>query len=174
MHHKIKLFVATLLSLLVLSITAHASPSTTYWTPMTPDIQSYGVPHIGIDNYFTLFRKTQDGAQSFSPDAGLTIGVLPFDKLQMEIGTDLVEPTNDPTTGKDYPLFFNAKIGSPEGKLFQGSPALYIGIFGIGTKKDVTNQNVLYGTIGKEFPIIGRLCWSLHRKQKSAGRPGWR
>ncbi len=158
MHHKINLFVATLLSLLALSITAYATPSTTYWTPMTPDIQSYGVPHIGVDNYFTLFRNAQDKAQSFSPDVTLLeIGVLPFEKLQMEIGADLVDPTNDPTTGKDYPLFFNAKIGSPENTLFQGSPALYLGVFNAGTKKDVTNQNTFYGTIGKTIPILGRL-----------------
>ena len=36
---------------------AFATPSTTYWTPATGDIQPYGVWHLGIDNYFTLGKK---------------------------------------------------------------------------------------------------------------------
>ena len=64
---------------------AHATPSTTYWTPMTVDIQPYGVLHIGVDNYFTVFRKAADGGGSFPTDFGLTMGVLPFEKVQMEI-----------------------------------------------------------------------------------------
>jgi len=70
---------------------AHATPSTTYWTPMTLDIQSYGVTHIGVDNYFSVGNKTSDEPainNSFATDIGLTVGVLPFEKLQMEIGVD--------------------------------------------------------------------------------------
>ena len=29
---------------------AHATPSTTYWTPATYDIQGFTVGHIGVDN----------------------------------------------------------------------------------------------------------------------------
>ncbi len=130
--------------------TAHATPSTTYWTPMVPDIQPYKVPHIGYDSYFTVFKKADDGAGDFPTDIGLTMGVLPFEKLQMELGVDLLEPS-------DNPLFFNAKIGSPEGVLFKGSPALQVGIFNVGTKSDVTNQNIVYGVIGKTIPRVGRL-----------------
>jgi hypothetical protein len=129
---------------------AGATPSTTYWTPMTPDIQAYKVPHIGFDSYFTVFRKADDGAGDFPTDIGLTVGVLPFEKLQMELGVDLLEPS-------DYPLFFNAKIGAPEGVLFKGSPALQLGIFNVGTKSDVTNQNIVHMVIGKTIPHVGRL-----------------
>lgn len=126
---------------------AHATPSTTYWTPMTPDIQPYGVLHLGVDNYFTVFRKN---GGSFPTDFGLTVGVLPFDKLQLELGVDLLESS-------DYPWSFNAKLGAPEDALFKGSPTLQLGIFNVGTKKDVTNQNVVYGVIGKTIPGLGRL-----------------
>jgi hypothetical protein len=130
--------------------TAMATPSTTYWTPMTPDIQPFGVFHITYDSYFTVFRKADDGAGDFPTDVGLTVGVLPFEKLQMEVGVDLLEPTDDP-------LFFNAKIGSPEGVLFKGSPALQLGIFNVGMKSDVTNQNIVHLVIGKTIPHVGRL-----------------
>lgn len=141
---------AALIILLMLCSIAYATPSTTYWTPMTPDIQPYGVLHIGVDNYFTVFRKAANGGGSFPTDFGLTMGVLPFEKLQMEVGVDLLESS-------DYPLYFNAKIGSPEEALFKGSPALYLGIFNVGTKNNVTNQNVVFGVIGKTIPGIGRL-----------------
>ncbi len=129
--------------------TAVATPSTTYWTPMTPDIQAYKVPHITYDSYFTVFKQGNDSGD-FPTDVGLTLGVLPFEKLQMELGIDLLEPSDDP-------WFFNGKIGSPEGVLFKGSPALQLGIFNAGTKTDVTNQNIVYGVIGKTIPNFGRL-----------------
>ncbi len=138
----------------------YATPSTTYWTPMTPDIQAYGVLHIGVDNYFTVDKKTTQGGSSLPTDVGLTMGVLPFEKFQMEVGIDYLQPT-------DYPVSFNAKIGAPEGALFKGAPALQVGIFNAGTHRDDatagsltngTNQNIVYGVIGKTIPFIeGRL-----------------
>ena len=153
----LKLFSAVVIALTLISGVAHATPSTTYWTPMTPDIQSYGVLHIGIDNYFRVASKTSDEATaSFPTDLGLTTGVLPFEKLQLEIGVDYLAPS-------DYPWFFNAKIGAPEGALFRWSPALQLGIFNAGTKSNDanltngTNQNIVFGVIGKTIPYLGRL-----------------
>jgi len=117
---------------------------------MTIDIQPYGVLHLGVDNYFTAFRKAKDGAGSFPTDAGLTVGILPFDKFQMEVGVDLLESSDDP-------LYWNLKMGSPEGALFSGSPALEAGIFNAGTKKNVTDFNIVYGVVGKTIPGLGRL-----------------
>ncbi len=148
---KTKLSALMLLTTIILMAgIAYATPSTTYWTPMTVDIQPYGILHIGVDNYFTVFRKAEDGGGSFPMDFGLTMGVLPFEKIQMEVGVDLLEST-------DYPLFFNAKIGAPENALFKGSPTLQLGIFNIGTKNNVTNQNIVFGVIGKTIPGIGRI-----------------
>jgi hypothetical protein len=138
---------------------AQATPSSTFWTPMTPDIQSYGVVHVGVDNYFSIANKTSDEPainNSFSTDVGLTVGVLPWEKLQMEIGVDYLGPS-------DYPVYFNAKIGTPEDALFKWSPALQIGIFNVGTKKNDagqqngTDQNIVYGVVGKTIPYFGRL-----------------
>lgn len=130
-------------------LSANATPSSTVWTNMTPDIQGYGVLHIGVDNYFTVFRKAEDGGGSFTTDAGLTLGVLPMTKFQMEVGVDFLESS-------DYPIFFNAKAGSPEGVLFGGSPALYVGVFNLGTESGVTNQNVFHLDIGESIPKLGR------------------
>lgn len=136
---------------------ANATPSTTYWTPATSDVQPYGVLHIGIDNYFTIARKGNRG--DLPTDLGLTIGALPYDKLQLEVGVDWFEPSTDP-------LFFNAKLGTPEGSLFEGSPALNIGIFNVGVdSKEAaddgdgrTDYNIVDFIVGKTLPAgLGRI-----------------
>ena len=129
---------------------ARATPSTEYWTPCITDIQGYKVLHLGIDDYFTVGKKKDGGAGSFPTDAGLTLGVLPFEKIQAEVGVDMLQPTDDPFS-------FNAKVGTPEGSMFGGSPALSVGVFGLGTKKDVTDQNVAFGVVGKTVPVLGRV-----------------
>ncbi len=78
------------------------------------------------------------------------MGVLPYEKIQMEVGVDALYPS-------EHPYFFNAKIGAPEGVMFKGAPALQIGIFNVGTTKDVTNYDIVYGVIGKTIPNVGRL-----------------
>ncbi len=129
---------------------ALATPTTTYWTPACTDVQPFGVLHIGMDSYTTVFEKADDGGGDFPTDYGLTMGVLPLEKVQMEIGMDLMEPSDDP-------LFFNAKIGSPEGAWFPSAPAVNIGLFNVGTRQDVTDQNVAYLMIGKTLPYLGRI-----------------
>jgi len=129
-----------------------ATPSTTYWTPACSDIQPYRVLHVGIDNYFTIGKKASSGEQgSFPTDVGLTIGVLPFEKLQMEVGVDALYPS-------DYPYYLNGKIGTPENALFSHSPALNVGILNVGLKHGVTDQNVLDAVAGVTLPYgLGRL-----------------
>ncbi len=54
---------------------ACATPSTTFWTTCTSDVQPYGKWHITYDSYFTVSREgTEQG--DFPTDAGLTVGVL--------------------------------------------------------------------------------------------------
>jgi hypothetical protein len=150
---KNKLAVAMMLVAFVLTAgIAHATPSSTFWTPMTLDIQSYGVLHIGVDNYFTVEGKNGGSVRSFSPDVGPEIGVLPFDKIQMEVGFDYLG-------GADYPWYVNAKIGSTEDVWFKGSPALQVGIFNVGTKTSGpsrTDYDIVYGVVGKTIGSIGR------------------
>lgn len=117
---------------------------------MAPDIQARGVFHLGVDNYFTVFRDAEDGAGSFPTDLGLTVGVLPWEKFQMEVGVDLVESSDDS-------LYGNLKMGSPEGVLFSGSPALQLGIANAGTESGVNDYNIVYFVVGKTIPGFGRL-----------------
>lgn len=127
-----------------------ATPSTTYWTPCVIDVQPFGKWHITYDTYFTVGKKG-DKKSDFPTTGGLTIGVLPFQKLNLEIGFDFIEPSEDP-------VFFNAKFGTPESSLFSGSPALNIGIFNVGTEKNVTDYNIADFIIGKTLPLsLGRL-----------------
>jgi hypothetical protein len=65
------------------------------------------------------------------------MGVLPSNKVQAEVGFDLLLPSQDP-------LFLNAKLCTPESSLFKGSPALSAGIYNLGFKKGVTDYNVLH------------------------------
>jgi hypothetical protein len=124
---------------------AWATPSSTVWTPCTIDFQTPGMTHVGIDDYFTVGRKGSD-AGSFPTDLTLfEWGMKLGKKLQIEYGIDVLEPTDDP-------LFGNAKIGYPEGKLSPHAPALELGFFNFGTKSGVTNQNVVYLLTGKTLP----------------------
>lgn len=132
---------------LAISGTAFATPSTTYWSPCVYDIQPYGVGHIGIDNYFTASSAVPAGA--FPTDVGYTIGVLPYEKIQMEVGIDYLGPSANP-------VYFNAKIGTPVDALFPGSPALNLGVFNVGTLKGVTDQNVFDVIVGRPTPL-GRI-----------------
>jgi len=129
-----------------------ATPSTTYWTPAISDVQPYGVWHLGIDNYFTVDRKSASGEQGdFPTDLGITVGILPCEKIQMEVGVDALYPS-------DHPYYFNAKIGTPENALFGGSPALNLGIFNVGTVKGETDYNILDLVVGKTLPWgLGRI-----------------
>lgn len=169
-----KLIILSLIFLLAICLNikdVSATPSTTYWTTSTSDVQPYGVWHLGIDNYFTLFAEKspatggKSGSLTNAPVFGLTVGVLPYEKLNMEVGVDIIEGTYfDPTDGKNYPLFFNGKLGTPEGSLFEGSPALNIGMWSIGTKaydsktNFGTNYNIIHAMVGKTLPSdLGRV-----------------
>jgi hypothetical protein len=149
------LVMATALTLATAGI-AMATPSTQIWIPST-DIQGYKSLHLGIDNYT---RTSNNSAVSHVYDLGLTAGVLPFEKVQGEVGIDYI--TNGNNGYDSQPLYFNAKLGTPEGSLFEGSPALAVGGYGFGTNRDKgsayrTDQDVIYGLAAKTLPVVGRL-----------------
>ena len=149
-----KLIAATIASALTLlaASAALATPSTQIWIPST-DIQAYKTLHLGIDNYT---RTTSKGGGANTYDLGLTAGILPFEKIQAEIGVDYMETGTNSVADKS-PIYFNAKLGTPEGSLFKASPALAIGVYNMGTAIRVTEQNVAYGLAAKTIPVIGRL-----------------
>jgi hypothetical protein len=131
---------------------ALATPSSTHWTNCSIDIQPYRVVHLTYDNYTTIGEDGPAlGGQQFANDLGLTFGVLPFEKLQMEVAVDWLEPT-------DHPFFLAVKLGAPEGVLFAGAPALQLGVFNIGTEEGVTDQNVAHLIVGRSLPAgLGRI-----------------
>lgn len=134
--------------------TAKSTPTTTCWAPSNADIQPYKVWHLTLDNYFT-FGRDRGKSGAFPTDLGLTVGVLPHKKLNLEIGFDWFEPGsgNDLTR---FPLFFNAKLGIPEGTLLPNAPAIAIGAYNFGVKKDTTDQNIVYAAVTKSIPQVGR------------------
>jgi hypothetical protein len=159
-----KIFSLAMMLVVTAAGAALATPSTQIWIPST-DIQGYKTLHLGIDNYFRA-----SGNPALNPplgaglrdnnvyDIGLTAGVLPFEKLQMEVGADYV------ATGLDFsdnnPAMFNAKLGTPEDSLFPFSPAIAVGIYNLGLKQVPTatpGMNMVYGLMARTLPVVGRI-----------------
>ncbi len=144
---------------------ALATPSTQIWIPST-DIQPYKVLHLNIDNYFRAsgVPKSPPSATSSRDanvmDIGPTIGILPFEKIQAEVGFDYLVIANDPND--NHPFSGNFKIGTPEESLFKHSPALAVGGYNLGfsqTKGNapwvISGQNIFYGLAATTLPAIG-------------------
>ena len=148
-----KLLIIIVVAFLVNSEFSYSTPSTQIWIPSS-DFQKWKTGHLGLDNYIRTSKIDGiRGAGMF--DLGLTTGLLPFEKFQGEIGVDYLSMGD--SNYDDYPIYFNAKIGFPEGALFKGSPALAIGAYNVGLKKNLTNYNILYGVIAKTIPFLGRV-----------------
>ena len=160
-----RIAIPTLFFSLVLTGNVFATPSTTYWTPATSDVQPFNVWHIGVDNYFRLYQTQEDidkgQGMALPTDVGLTVGVLPFEKLNMEVGIDYLAPAvsaHPALRSIGSSMLFNAKLGTPEGA-FLGSwfPALNVGIFNVGTKSQVTSMNIVDFLVGKTLGPFGRI-----------------
>jgi hypothetical protein len=127
--------------LLAAASAAHATPSTTFWTPATIYTQPLGVPHLTYDTYFA-----ESGAMPI--DLGLTAGVLGLPYLQAEAGFDAFYRGST----RDL-LQLNGKVTLPEGVLAAWAPGLSLGIANAGFKKDVSDYDLLHLTIGKTTPL---------------------
>jgi hypothetical protein len=137
-------------------VTALATPTTTYWAPSTATCQASGVPHVTYDTYFWKGPAAGSaGAKNYPIDTGLTVGFLPFDKLQGEVGFDVLLPSPDP-------FYLNFKLCRPESSLFGGSPGISFGMYNIGFKDDVTNYNVLHLMFQKSLPIGGYVAGGVY------------
>lgn len=177
------LFLATMLMAAATGV-AMATPSTQIWSPST-DVQPYKIFHLGIDNYFRAsgIPKSPPNASATRDaniyDLGLTVGVLPFEKLQMEVGVDYLVSANEPND--NHPFSFNVKLGTPEDSLFQFSPALAAGIYNAGPAQPAGNavlvtsgQNIAYALAAKTLPALGpvpslgRLSAGYYRGSKKA------
>jgi hypothetical protein len=131
--------------MLATASTAWATPSTTFWTPATTYAQPYLVPHITYDSYV----GEKGGLQN---DYGLTIGFLPFEKVQGEVGVDSFLPG----IAKNN-FYLNAKLALPENSFGDWQPGLSAGVYGVGFEKDVSDFDVLHAEVGKTLPYVGTL-----------------
>ncbi|OGU00274.1 MAG: hypothetical protein A2X80_04515 [Geobacteraceae bacterium GWB2_52_12] len=158
MMKSLKMFAAAAAIVAMASSSAMATPSTQIWIPST-DVQAFKSVHLGIDNYVRTDRKSDGTRDPNVYDVGLTAGVLPFEKVQMEVGIDYLV---NGTSYDNYPLYFNAKLGTPENSLFKHSPALAIGGYNFGTNSTTgsalrTDQNIAYALVAKTIPVAGRI-----------------
>ena len=140
--------------LLAFATGASATPTTTFWAPSTTAIQPFLTPHVTYDTYFWKGPSAgQLGSPLYPVTTGLTMGVLPWENLQLELGFDLLLPSSDP-------LLLNAKLGVPEDKLFPFQPSFALGIMGVGTKRSTdaslgTDYNMLYAQVQHTIPSVG-------------------
>jgi len=127
----------------------YATPSTHIWAPST-DVQPYKKWHLTSDFYFPSERDSAGNRPNTITNLGLTVGVLPFEKLNMEVGFDHKSGTGDLD---DYPIYFNTKLGISENAFGEYFPALAVGIYDVGTKDDRTDYNIVYGKAAKTFSL---------------------
>ena len=127
---------------------AFATPSTTYWAPSTASCQAKYVPHVTYDTYYRKGAPPPSlGAPTYPIDTGLTMGILPFSKIQAEVGYDVLLPSADPVF-----FFLNAKVCTPESSMFNGSPGISFGFWNVGFKEGVTDYNAAHLMFQKAFP----------------------
>ncbi len=125
----------------------YSGPTSLFWTTCTTDVQPYGVGHVSITSYFSLYNQKKYSS-NIPTDVGFELGILSWNGLKGEAGIDYLAGTSNP-------FYFNAKIGMDESSLFNHSPSFCIGFSDVGTKthgKNRTNQNILNAVIGKSLP----------------------
>ena len=151
-------FALALASTALVPTMAFATPSTTYWAPSTANCQGKYLPHITYDTYYGKgIPPPGAGAPAYPIDTGLTMGVLPWDKFQAEVGYDVLLPSSDPIF-----FFLNAKVCTPESSLFKGSPGISFGVYNVGFKKDVTDYNAVHLMFQKAIPGNGYVAAGLY------------
>jgi hypothetical protein len=185
-----RILLSAALSCAVFVGTAYATPSTQIWIPST-DIQPYKTFHLNIDSYVRTKKEPTSNVGYFGIADGSalgpmyligpTVGILPFEKLQAEVGFDLMWGGANTPAGLDkYPFYGHFKLGTPEDNTWK--PAVAVGMYNIGLKKGEVNNGVYtksgtdadiyYGLVAKTFPVIGRLSagyYGLNKKASVAG-----
>jgi hypothetical protein len=138
---KILVLFSGLVILGVLPQPLSATPSTHVWTPST-DIQANRTFHLTSDLYVPSQKDVSGSKPDTVTNLGLETGLWPIkDKLGVELGFDSISGYGQLDS---YPLYFNAKAGTPENVFFDGAPALAVGGYYFGTKHNKTDQNVYY------------------------------
>jgi len=148
--------------------TAMAIPSEQIAIPST---DAKGFKEVTINVISTERFSTKQDAGPSSYDAGILVGVLPFESLKLEVGLDyLTSNFQSDNSADNHPFYFNAKLATPEDLGFKGMPAFAVGAYNLGIYDnqpqgrhselgDVlsTRQNIAYALVAKTCPVIGRL-----------------
>jgi len=170
-----KAFTRTLLAAaltLICSSMALATPSGQIWIPST-DAKGFTEVNISIDNYIRFSGNENAGPNYYN--AGVTVGVLPFEKFKLEVGVDFLTDGNG-SIGAHHPIYFNFKGAIPEDAFFKGMPALAAGMYGLGTydhgaSGGNTTSNIAYGLVAKTLPVVGRFTvGGYHAAEKNFGK----
>jgi hypothetical protein len=136
-----------LASVAMVTVKVSATATTHIWGPST-DVQAFKLWHITSDLYIPMEKDAAGNHPATVTNAGLTVGFLPFQKINSEVGFDHKTGLG---SADDVPLYLNFKVGIPEDAVGAFSPALAVGAFDIGTKSELTDYNVFYGKIAKTF-----------------------
>lgn len=145
MMKNVKIFAIALTLVAMASSSAMAFTTGQINIPST-DAKGLKEVTIGINDY-AKFSSDNPGTVY---GLGLTTGLLPFEKVKAEVGTDYVP-------GAVYPFKFNAKLATTEDAIFSGMPALAVGAFEVSTIDAFNTPNIMYGLVAKTLPVIGRL-----------------
>ncbi|MBI5344965.1 MAG: hypothetical protein HZB83_06470 [Deltaproteobacteria bacterium] len=152
---------------------ANATPSTHIWSPST-DVQAYGVFHLTSDMYLPVKKDAYGTRLNTVTNVGLTTGVLPYEKLNLEVGFDHIAGFGSLDA---YPLYLNAKVGVPENAYGEMFPALAAGVYSYGTKtggeartgmtpKIGTDYNIYYAKAAKTIGQAGRFSLGYYSGNK--------
>ena len=161
----LKFWLAVLLFAFCIPNFVYATPSTHIWAPST-DIQPYGKIHLTADYYFPVKSRDNAGNKTYvqqvygptfslfsdKPEENL-LGKIwsPLGKVMAEIGFDYKRgfgPILD-----TYPLYGHFKFGVPEDAYFKGMPAFAAGMYDIGYKHNITNNNIAYFKAAKTISV---------------------
>ena len=135
------------------SSSAMAFPTGQINIPST-DAKSLKEITIGVNNY-ARFSSDPNTAGTNTFGIGLTTGLLPFEKVKLEVGTDYTTP--GAKAGSAYPFTFNAKLATTEDALVTGMPAFAVGAYNVGTIDAQDAPNMKYALVAKTLPVVGRL-----------------
>ena len=161
-----KILAAACLTVAMACGTAMAIPSEQIAIPST-DAKGFKEVTINVISTERFSSKPDAGPSSY--DAGILVGVLPFESLKLEVGFDyLTSNLQNDNSADNHPFYFNAKLATPEDLGFKGMPAFAVGVYnrghlrqaGVGCKPRrwlSTRQDLAYGLVAKTCPIIGRL-----------------
>jgi hypothetical protein len=119
---------------------AYATPSTQIWIPST-DIQKAGTFHLNVNNYVSSGRETSGPWRAPLFMVGPTAGLFDAGKVQAEAGLHLMRSG---AAADAAPLYFKA------------SPAFALGGYNFGTRKDVTDQNIVCALAARTVAKLGR------------------